>query len=481
MKKETWKKILVFILVFAFALPILPAKSGTAATKIKLKVSKTKYSIEKGKSATIKVTVTPKKYKKYVTYKSSKKSVAAVKNGKITAKAAGTAKITVSLKGKAGKKVTPVVISVTVTKSAAELAAEAAENERAEVLYDLEDNLDSMESYISRLEDCSGKTELQKVYDAAYAVFKNEKSTKADLDAQIQLTGDALTTYRKSAPNIIAIKGSNVYSFDIYSKSVEINGVNSKVGDFTVYPEDSSSKIEISDYTGYDEEDGEIGKKITLTNGTGEYIRSWKVYYYKSLNNITGILDLTINGEPVCYTGGTYLRVYCKKEQLPNLQPVVHSGVTYTIKTENITDEYEDPYDASLTVTYKTGDSDEDSYEKTYYIKCREAEVLSVAEQKELKGSGYLYYCFSPKESGTYKITIGKGTDSNVEDSVDAISLTNMKNSDYDELSYKSEYHSEEATYTVSLYQDLQYLIEVDNYYSADSSTANTIKIEKVQ
>lgn len=73
----------------------------------KKKVTKKTYTLKKGKKATIKVTVKPAKAKKKVTFKSSKKSVATVtKKGKVTAKKAGTAKITVTVTGKNKKKKT---------------------------------------------------------------------------------------------------------------------------------------------------------------------------------------------------------------------------------------------------------------------------------------------------------------------------------------------------------------------------------------
>ena len=68
------------------------------------KVTKKTYSLAKGKKATIKVTVNPSKAKKSVAFKTSSKKIAAVtKKGVVTAKAAGTAKITVTVKGKDNK------------------------------------------------------------------------------------------------------------------------------------------------------------------------------------------------------------------------------------------------------------------------------------------------------------------------------------------------------------------------------------------
>lgn len=71
----------------------------------KKKVTKKVYTLAKTKKATIKVTVSPKKAKKSVSFSSNKKKVATVsKKGVVTAKAAGTAKITVTVKGKDNKK-----------------------------------------------------------------------------------------------------------------------------------------------------------------------------------------------------------------------------------------------------------------------------------------------------------------------------------------------------------------------------------------
>lgn len=82
-------------------------------------VTKKTYSLKKGRTATLKVTVTPKKAKKSVSYKSSKKNIATVsRKGIIKAKKKGTAKITVSVRGK-DKKIKKAWMKVKITDSAA--------------------------------------------------------------------------------------------------------------------------------------------------------------------------------------------------------------------------------------------------------------------------------------------------------------------------------------------------------------------------
>ena len=82
------------------------AASKKAVKRVTLKIGKKKVTkktvtLAKGKSATLKVSVSPSKAKKSVSFKSSKKSVVSVsKKGKLKAKKAGTAKITVTVKGK---------------------------------------------------------------------------------------------------------------------------------------------------------------------------------------------------------------------------------------------------------------------------------------------------------------------------------------------------------------------------------------------
>lgn len=101
---------LVVTTAFSTNVTTANAASGKAIKSVTLKINKKKvnnktYKLAKGKSATVKVTVKPSSAKKSVTYKSSKKSVATVsKKGKITAKAAGSATITATVKGKNGKK-----------------------------------------------------------------------------------------------------------------------------------------------------------------------------------------------------------------------------------------------------------------------------------------------------------------------------------------------------------------------------------------
>lgn len=80
-------------------------KVKSVALKIGNKtITKKTYSLVKGKKATIKVKVTPKKAMKSVTYKTNNKKVATVsKKGVVTAKKKGTAKISVTVKGKNNK------------------------------------------------------------------------------------------------------------------------------------------------------------------------------------------------------------------------------------------------------------------------------------------------------------------------------------------------------------------------------------------
>ena len=118
-KFGTMKRPMAWMLVSALTLSTVFNNGITAqaasANKVKSvtlkigskKVNKKTVSLEKGKNATIKVSVSPAKAKKSVSYKSSKKAIAKVsKKGKVTAVKAGTAKITVTVTGKDKKKKT---------------------------------------------------------------------------------------------------------------------------------------------------------------------------------------------------------------------------------------------------------------------------------------------------------------------------------------------------------------------------------------
>lgn len=99
--QKTKNRIIVFTLVFALSLaPYLLPVTGynvAIAQAATPKISKSKVTLEVGKSTTLSI----KNTKKTVTWKSSKKSVATVsKKGKVTAKAAGVAKITATVSGK---------------------------------------------------------------------------------------------------------------------------------------------------------------------------------------------------------------------------------------------------------------------------------------------------------------------------------------------------------------------------------------------
>lgn len=122
------KKYLACLLMLAVAISLtfggnatgIIAKSKKTATvksvSLKIgnkKVMKKTYRMKKGEKKKLKVTVTPKKAKKSIRYKSGNKKVITVsKNGTITAKSAGTAKISVIVKSGKEKKTTWVKIKV---------------------------------------------------------------------------------------------------------------------------------------------------------------------------------------------------------------------------------------------------------------------------------------------------------------------------------------------------------------------------------
>ena len=125
------KRFLAWVLAFALAFTTVfangttvEAASSKAVKKVTVKigkknVTKKTYTLVKSKTATLKVSVSPSSAKKSVSYKTNKKSVATVsKKGKVTAKKAGTAKITVTVTGKNKKKKSTWVKIKVVNKSA---------------------------------------------------------------------------------------------------------------------------------------------------------------------------------------------------------------------------------------------------------------------------------------------------------------------------------------------------------------------------
>ena len=110
------KRFLICILAAAILIGFLPntycqaAKKPPAIKSISIKngrktVTKKTITLTVGDKASLKVMVKPAKAKKSVAFKSSRPAVAKVTSkGKITAKKAGTAKITVTVRGKNGKK-----------------------------------------------------------------------------------------------------------------------------------------------------------------------------------------------------------------------------------------------------------------------------------------------------------------------------------------------------------------------------------------
>ena len=104
---------LAFLLVFSAVFGNGNTADAASANKVKSitvrigkkNVTKKTYSLKKGKSATLKISVSPKKSKKSVTFRSAKKSIVTVsKKGKVTARKKGTAKITITVTGKNRKK-----------------------------------------------------------------------------------------------------------------------------------------------------------------------------------------------------------------------------------------------------------------------------------------------------------------------------------------------------------------------------------------
>lgn len=122
--KNIIKKSITTILIFAMALTLAMPMQAKAATKVKL--NKTKVTLNVKKTYKLKVSGTKKK----VTWSSSKKSVATVsKTGKVTAKKKGTATITAKVSGKKYTcKVTvkQPVTSVTLNKKTATLTKKGA-------------------------------------------------------------------------------------------------------------------------------------------------------------------------------------------------------------------------------------------------------------------------------------------------------------------------------------------------------------------
>lgn len=129
--KSIKSKVLVSLLAFALAVtsvasPSVSAEAASSKKAVKsvtLKVNNKKVNsktttLQVGKTLTVKTTVSPSSAKKSISYKTSNKKIATVSSkGKVKAVKAGTAKITVTVKGKNNKKKS-VWFKVKVTKKA---------------------------------------------------------------------------------------------------------------------------------------------------------------------------------------------------------------------------------------------------------------------------------------------------------------------------------------------------------------------------
>ena len=91
---------LIVLLGIIISNPSISEAATNKATPKKITLNHSTYTLKKGKSVTLKVSVTPKlASKKDIIWKSSKKSVATVKDGTVTAKKKGNTKITAQVKG----------------------------------------------------------------------------------------------------------------------------------------------------------------------------------------------------------------------------------------------------------------------------------------------------------------------------------------------------------------------------------------------
>jgi len=103
---QTFKKVTAICLTVGMTFSLFTMPVAAAKVK-KIKLNKTKISLDVRQTFKLNATVTPKKQSKKLNWKTSNSKIAAVKKGKVTAKSAGTATITAYIgKKKATCKVT---------------------------------------------------------------------------------------------------------------------------------------------------------------------------------------------------------------------------------------------------------------------------------------------------------------------------------------------------------------------------------------
>ena len=121
MNKKVMKRVIAFLLVVCMisgsTLPVEAAKKKTIKAK-SVKLNRNVYTLKKGKSVSLKATISPKKATtKKITWKSSNKKIATVnKKGKVTAKKKGTVKITAKVKGTSKKATCKIIVGTPVKK-----------------------------------------------------------------------------------------------------------------------------------------------------------------------------------------------------------------------------------------------------------------------------------------------------------------------------------------------------------------------------
>ncbi|MHB8129250.1 MAG: Ig-like domain-containing protein [Mobilitalea sp.] len=258
--KRLMKLVVAMIMVFAMLAPVTLPVSGTVAVAeaATVKISKTKLSMEIGKTATLKISGTKSK----ITWKTDKKAVATVTSkGVVTAQSAGTAKITATVDKK------NYICKITVNK-AANLYQVSADFEEVRIedlsvvvptVYDVTVEEVAAGSYKAKMKIPDSKSSItvivNKTGEAALSFEEIEASFEGLSEDYLQAKFDDVYGAGKAVVsdlNTFSYESQNGTISYVYSLIIETSIASARQISYNLSVDDYSLEVIVVDSEGYD-------------------------------------------------------------------------------------------------------------------------------------------------------------------------------------------------------------------------------------
>ena len=215
--KKIMKLVVTLVMVFAMLAPSALPVNGTVAVAdaATLKISKTKLTLEIGKTATLKLPGTKSK----ITWKTDKKAVATVTSkGVVTAQAAGNAKITATVDKK------NYTCTITVNKAANPFQTNA--------------NFEEVQiAELSVVVPSLYEVKVEEVADGSYKATMKVPDSKSSITVIANKTGEAAVSYEELAASYGALSVKDLQaSYDaVYGSG------KTALSDFSTFPYESQN------------------------------------------------------------------------------------------------------------------------------------------------------------------------------------------------------------------------------------------------